>query len=264
MDSYARIDISNSIIRIKYILLEDTFRWHSHHTKPTDINDMSCCRSWSCTNQLSAISSHSCCFPSFWLWSIVHVNIHSFLSCSINMRCVLIGEIPHTFHKSHWLFLMPGSSSFSQHYCSDTVILVGCYCDFYVLPMKRPTLWIFNLCFCCSVTNLSVGYPRVLLNTHVQSSVVGLFFVAVPLPRLPGIDTKWHQVIIPNLDYLKPSGDKNWRLLQKLLIDLRDLDCVWICASCLWSFRNLSLWMFLLCYCYLIWVMGRGVSKTCL
>lgn len=123
--------------------------------------------------------------------------------------------------------------------------------------MKRPTLWIFNLCFCCSVTNFSVGFPRVLLSTHVQSSVVGLFFVAVPLPRLPGIDTKWHQVIIHNLDYLKPSGDKNWRLLQKLLIDLRDLDCVWICASCLWSFRNLSLWMFLLCFLYGWWGGGR-------
>ena len=35
------------------------------------------------------------------------------------------------------------------------------------------------------------------------------------------------------------------------MIDLKGLDCVWICASCLWSFGYLSLWMFLLLF--LIW-----------
>lgn len=173
MDSYARIDISNSIIRIKYILLEDTFRWHSHHTKPTDINDMSCCRSWSCTNQLSAISSHSCCFPSFWLWSIVHVNIHSFLSCSINMRCVLIGEIPHTFHKSHWLFLMPGGKKYfykvllslnttvvTQLYWLVVIVTFTCcpwkdqHCGFstFVFVVQSPTSVLGIHGFCSTLT----------------------------------------------------------------------------------------------------------------
>lgn len=71
--------------------------------------------------KLSAISAHSCCFPSFWPWSVVHVNIHSFPSCSVDMRCVLFGDI-HTHFTVSWLFSKPegGKTTLPQHYCSDT------------------------------------------------------------------------------------------------------------------------------------------------
>lgn len=66
--------------------------------------------------------------------------------------------------------------------------------------------------------------------------VVRRFTSVISIKNKAGIDMKWHQVIAHCLDYLKTIWWSNWSLLQKLfMIDLSGLDCMWICASCLWS-----------------------------
>lgn len=121
---------------------------------------------WSCTNEhlFSPL-----CFSFLLLPVILPKNAFLFLSC-------LIWE-NYTFLKSHRRFSSQREkrtslkAPLSVNCCSDSVTLVGCYYDIYVLPMKRPTLWMFHLSCALflfyfvsgSVTDLIVWYPRVLL-----------------------------------------------------------------------------------------------------
>lgn len=132
---------------------------------------------------LFAISSRSCCFPSFWLWTVVHVNKHSSPSRFINnTHCVLIGESDKRIPQISLAVSGVGGGDTSIKFfflwtlCwSDTVTLGDCYCDIYVLPMK-------NTCFCfcerfrhrprCLVTCLGIMFLSLFLRTicHLRSA----------------------------------------------------------------------------------------------
>lgn len=139
--------------------------------------------------------------------------MHSFLSCFINMHSVLIGwNDKHIPQISSAVLGVGGKNTPIMFFslwtlsCSDSVTLVGCCCNIYVLPMKRPTSAL--LCFCERFSQrpqclVSTGFAQ---HTQVQSSVVGLFFVAIPnasysIPDLYPLykqDRNWHETTPSN------------------------------------------------------------------
>lgn len=153
---YQKTDISNSVVKSKYIpvchSLHQALRHYKRHILAVCLEaaQISACFLllfffFFC---ISVALCHSDC------GHIVHLNMHSFLLCFINMHSALIEEndkhIPQTSSthnmrtkkNSRFLFCKRSTVVTQLHWLVVLVI-------FYVLPMERPTFILSaELCFC--------------------------------------------------------------------------------------------------------------------